>query len=118
MPGSDGAPARVVTVFRSRLRPGVAEDYGELSASVTALARTMPGFVEVKTFEAPDGERLTLVTFADRASHEAWRDHPEHRRAQRLGVEQLYAEYRIVVGRVEHDAAFIHVEGPASGADI
>ena len=30
--------------------------------------------------------RLTLVAFADPASHDAWRDHPEHRAAQIRGI--------------------------------
>ena len=55
---------------------------------------------------ADDGERVTLVTFADRASHDAWRDHPEHRAAQRRGVDGYYTEYSISVGVTDHAAAF------------
>ncbi len=90
----------VVTVFRSRLRPGAAAEYGPLAARMEALARSMPGFVDFKTFEADDGERVSLVTFADRASHDAWRDHEEHRAAQRRGRERLYRSFDITVCRV------------------
>ena len=66
---------------------------------MSALARTMPGYVEHKVFIAEDGERVTLVTFADRPSHDAWGRHPEHREAQRAGVRDYYEEYSISVGR-------------------
>ncbi len=84
-------------MFRSRLRPGVEEEYASLAAEMEALSRAMPGFVEIKTFTADDGERLSLVTFANRAAHDAWRDHPAHRSAQQRGRERLYASYAITV---------------------
>jgi heme-degrading monooxygenase HmoA len=61
------------------------------------LARSMPGLVEVKSFTADDGERVTLATFRDAASHRAWRDHADHRLAQQAGRERLYAEYSVQV---------------------
>ncbi len=74
--------------------------------AVAALARTMPGYVEHKGFTADDGERVTLVTFADRPSHDAWRDHPEHRAAQRRGITDYYETYSIQVGTTEYASAF------------
>ena len=96
---------QVVTVFRSRLRPD-ASAYAADAAAIAELARTMPGYVEHKAFLAEDGERVTLVTFADRASHDAWRDHPEHRAAQRRGIDGYYAEYSISVGVTDSASAF------------
>ena len=96
---------QVVTVFRSRLRRDAA-GYTDDAAAIASLARTMPGYVEHKAFTAEDGERVTIVTFADRASHDAWRDHPEHRAAQRRGVEQYYSEYSISVGVTHSASAF------------
>ena len=96
---------QVVTVFRSRLRPD-AEGYADDAAQIAALARSMPGYVEHKAFTAPDGERVTLVTFADRASHDAWRDHPEHRAAQRRGIADYYEAYSIQVGTTDYASSF------------
>ena len=96
----------VVTVFRNRLRAEAADDYGVLSPHILDLARSMPGFVDAKTFTAADGERVTVVTFADRASHDAWRDHPELRAAQRRGIEEFYADYSIQVGDVTYEHRF------------
>ena len=96
-PPSDGTPdPQMVTVFRSRLRAD-ADGYDEAADAIEARARRAPGFVDFKTFVAADGERVSLVVFADRASHDAWRDDPEHREAQRHGREDWYAEYHIQV---------------------
>lgn len=91
------AAGQVVTVFRSRLRPDAIDEYEPRAAEIFALARTMPGLVDVKTFAADDGERVTLVTFADAESQRAWREHPEHRLAQRAGRDRFYAEFSIQV---------------------
>jgi heme-degrading monooxygenase HmoA len=92
---------QVVTVFRSRLRAGDLGAYAEHAARMATLAAGMPGYVEHKGFAAPDGERVTLVTFADRPSHDAWRDHPEHRAAQTAGIAEYYAEYTVQVAVVD-----------------
>ena len=57
----------IVTVFRSRLRPGVRDEYVALVDRMTAIAATMPGYISHKGFFADDGERVTIVEF----EHEA-----------------------------------------------
>ncbi|GAA4693738.1 antibiotic biosynthesis monooxygenase [Nocardioides nanhaiensis] len=99
-------PGQVITVFRSRLRPEGAEAYAEHAERMSALARTMPGYVEHKVFTAPDGERVTLVTFADAEGHRTWAEDAEHRAAQRAGVEGYYEQYSIAVGTVERAHAW------------
>ena len=109
MSGMQPQPGQVVTVFRSRLRDD-AHAYADDAAEMSVLARLMPGYVEHKVFTAADGERVTLVTFADRASHDAWRDHPEHRAAQRRGVADYYETYSIQVGTTDYASAFIRTQ--------
>ena len=96
----------VVTVFRSRLAEASVDAYNQHAARMSELARAMPGYVEHKIFVAADGERVTLVTFADRESHNAWRDHPDHRAAQRAGIKAYYDEYSISVGSVDYASYF------------
>jgi heme-degrading monooxygenase HmoA len=86
-------PGQIVTVFRSRLEPAHEDEHAALDPEIRSLATSMPGFVDVKSFVAEDGERATIVTFADEESHRAWRDHPVHRHAQALGRNRFYAEY-------------------------
>ncbi len=56
-----------------------------------------PGFVDMKTFTAEDGERLVMVRFRDLEAQHRWRDDAFHRRAQEAGRTDYYSEYRIVV---------------------
>jgi heme-degrading monooxygenase HmoA len=67
-----------------------------------AAARSVPGFVDYKTFTAEDGERVSLVTFANLEAHRAWRSDPQHRRAQQQGRSEFYLEYSIQVGECTH----------------
>lgn len=97
---------QIITVFRNRLADEGADEYAALSPHILALARDMPGFVDAKTFSAPDGERVTIVVFTDQTSHDAWRDHPEHRAAQRRGIEEFYDEYSVQVAVVEYERRF------------
>ncbi len=100
----------VITIFRSRLRPGVVERYEPVAERMAELARAMPGFVECRSFTADGGERVTIVEFASEEDHRRWRDHPRHRAAQRRGREEFYEHYRIdVCRRIRHSA------GPADG---
>jgi len=54
----------IVTVFCSRLREGVREEYVALANRINELARTIPGYVSHKDFYANDGERVAVVEFA------------------------------------------------------
>lgn len=107
--GPDRARPRegqVVTVFRNRLREPAREAYAAELEVVSALARSMPGFIETKTFVSEDGERATVVTFADEETHRGWRDHPRHREAMRHGAADYYEEYSIAVGTTSYASAF------------
>lgn len=102
----------IVTVFRSRLRPGVEEAYQEVALEMSRIVHSMEGFVDEKFYLSADGERVTVVRFADRKSHEAWARHPEHRRAQLRGQTEFYSWYNISVSEETYHRDFQH---PPSG---
>jgi len=102
----------VVTIFRSRLDPVHAVRYQSIAAQMRDLALAMPGFVSIKSFTAEDGERLSMVVFESAETHQAWREHPEHRKAQRLGWEAFYSEFSVVVC----DSPRVVSKGPAAWA--
>jgi heme-degrading monooxygenase HmoA len=105
---ADEAAGSVVTVFRSTLRPAAIEEYANVAERMESLARTMPGFVDFKTFTAEDGERASIVTFVSMDDHQAWRNHPEHRDAQRLGRERFYDTFAIQVCTCVRETRFQH----------
>lgn len=96
----------VLTIFRSRLKAGAEEEYRQWAERISRLAATMPGYAAHKIFVAEDGERVTLVEFADEETQRAWARHPEHVAAQKKGREDFYAEYRITVCKPVRDTRY------------
>jgi heme-degrading monooxygenase HmoA len=70
------------------------------------LAKGMPGFISYKSFRADDGERCSIVEFESLEHLRAWREHPDHRKAQALGRERFYAEYSLHVAETHHESLF------------
>ena len=89
----------LVVLFRSKLVPEP-EGYAEMAEEMEALARSMPGFVDVKSFKAEDGERLTVVWWEDEATLRAWRTHARHLVAQQTGRERWYEYYDMDVATI------------------
>jgi heme-degrading monooxygenase HmoA len=96
----------IVTVFRSRLMPGLQDEYTALVDRMRAIVEKMPGYISHKGFWAEDGERVTIVEFESEETQRAWREHPEHIAAQRLGAQKYYATYDVQICTVVHDSHF------------
>src|SRR5579872_7513305 len=96
----------IVTVFRSRLRPGVREEYVALVERMNEIARTMPGYISHKGFFADDGERVTIVEFEHEEGLRAWRTNPEHMAAQRKAREKYYTDYHVQVCTLDRESRF------------
>jgi heme-degrading monooxygenase HmoA len=103
---ASGRFAMIVTVFRSRLMPGVREDYVALVDRMAELAASMPGYISHKGFFAEDGERCTIVEFESEEAQRAWRMNAEHREAQRKARDIYYAAYSVQICEVKREAKF------------
>lgn len=99
----------IIGIFRSHLRASAAR-YAATAERMEALAAEQPGFLGIKTFQAEDGERVSLFSFESLAAIEAWRRHPEHLEAQRLGKSEFYASYSLQLCEPIREARF---EAPA-----
>ncbi len=97
----------IVTVFRSRLREERRTEYEVWAHEMEDLAHTMPGFISIKTFRADDGERVSIVEFANWEALKNWAHHPRHREAQRLGREKFYLEFHLQSGEVTRESHFV-----------
>ena len=83
-------------VFRNRKRPGIdAEAYSADAARMEKLARSQPGFLSFKTYEADDGECVAISEWASEAAVHAWGSHPDHARIQMRGKDEYYQEYTL-----------------------
>jgi heme-degrading monooxygenase HmoA len=96
----------VVVLFRSRLTAAASEDYQRTDAAMAAIAASMPGFIDAKSFVADDGERLTVVWWKDAETLRAWREHPDHRAAQAAGRARWYEYYRMEVADVVRQSVY------------
>jgi heme-degrading monooxygenase HmoA len=95
----------IVTVLRSRLRPGVRDEYVALVDRMNELAQAM-GYISHKGFFADDGERVTIVEFEHEEGMRAWRTNPEHIAAQKLARQKYYAEYPVQVCTLDRESKF------------
>ena len=93
----------IVTIFRSRLNPGVEEEYGPMAKHMSELARTIPGYISHKGFVAADGERVTIVEFESEEALQEWRIHPEHAEAKRHGIKSFFSDYKFQICTVLRD---------------
>lgn len=55
----------------------------------------------------PPNQRLEpIIEFESPELLQAWREHPEHREAQRLGRERFYEEYTLQVSEPARESRF------------
>jgi heme-degrading monooxygenase HmoA len=96
----------IVTVFRSRLMPGVGDEYVTAVDRMTELASARPGYISHKDFFANDGERVSIVEFESEETLRGWRMHPEHREAQRKVKEIYYSDYSVQICELKRETSF------------
>ncbi len=82
-----------------------------MAEEMLQLAKTMPGFIDVKAFKADDGERLTVVWWQDEETLAVWRNQARHLVAQRSGRERWYESYTLEVAEVKRANRFQRPSG-------
>ena len=99
-----------VTLFWSRFRDDLDDEgmhaYRADVDRIHALAESAPGFISIKTYQAEDGERLSVVMFETDEQQAEFRMLAEHRAAQQRGRESYYKSYRLMVCEPQRDYAW------------
>jgi heme-degrading monooxygenase HmoA len=95
----------LIVLFRSKLveQP---DGYAEMAQEMLDTAKSMPGFIDAKSFKAEDGERLTVVWWQDEETLRAWRTHARHLVAQQRGRERWYQYYTLEVAELTRTSEF------------
>ncbi|HYB93854.1 MAG TPA: antibiotic biosynthesis monooxygenase [Vicinamibacterales bacterium] len=96
----------MLIIFRSRLTDAAGDDYQNMSAAIKAHAETFPGFVDIKSYQADDGERLTVVRWGDAATLQAWAEDTKHVAAKNLGRAKWYEYYNLEVAEIVRASNF------------
>jgi heme-degrading monooxygenase HmoA len=105
----------IAVLFFSRLTPEAGDEYVATDQRLMEKARNAPGFEDVKSFTAADGERLTIVWWKDVDTLRAWREDPEHRAAQAKGRALWYRYYDMEVVEVIRESHFSREASEAAG---
>ena len=104
------AGGRMVVIFRSRMNDSLTaaerEEYNATAARLMKITSAMPGFIGIREYSGANGETLGITEWASAQALAAWRDHPEHKKAQERGRELFYKDYEITICAALHEYGF------------
>ena len=86
----------VTGLFHHRLRADIDhEAYTALQFAMFERVTSHPefGFIDLKLYEAPDGDRVLVGSFESHEAIRRWVEDSEHRKAQERGREEFYERY-------------------------
>jgi heme-degrading monooxygenase HmoA len=95
----------IAVIFEVRPRAGHRAAYLDIAAALRPALAQMDGFISIERFESlsDPGRMLSLSFWRDEAAVRRWREHADHRAAQRAGRESIFEDYRLRIATVERD---------------
>lgn len=89
----------IVVVFEVTMKEGQAPRYFEMAAALRSEVEKIDGFISVERFQSlsTPGKYVSLQFWRDREAVDTWRRNGAHALAQRLGKDEIFAEFRITV---------------------
>jgi len=85
-----------LTIFRNRKRADMdAVAYSADAERMEQTAAAMPGFISVKTFQADDGETVTISEWESLDAARGWGRQADHAQVQQRGKNEYYEEYAL-----------------------
>lgn len=95
----------IAMIFEFWLNAEHVDAYTAHSKHMRQLVDTIDGFISVERFrsEADPHKILALGFFRDDDAVSEWRNHADHQRAQELGKQRYYTDYRLRMAEVVRD---------------
>ena len=95
----------IAVIFEVEPAEGKRDAYLGKAAELKPLLETIDGFISVERFQslANPGRMLSLSFWRDEEAVKAWRNTEEHRQAQRMGRNGIFAGYRLRIADVLRD---------------
>lgn len=95
----------IAVIFEVWPKPEHRQDYLDMAAELRPLLESVEGFISIERFESLNepGRILSLSFFESEEAVAEWRRREEHRRAQRLGRDSFFDDYRLRVAEVSRD---------------
>ena len=95
----------IAVIFEVWTKPNKQHDYLAIAASLRPELEATDGFLSIERFSSlsEEGKILSLSFWRDEESVRRWREHEDHRKAQRLGRSTIFQDYRLRVVSVLRD---------------
>jgi heme-degrading monooxygenase HmoA len=92
-------------IFEVMPHDGSTQDYLDVAAQLRPLLDGIDGFISIERFQSlsQPGKLLSLSFWRDEAAIAEWRRLEQHRAAQSLGRNELFAGYRLRIAGVVRD---------------
>ena len=95
----------IAVIFEVVPAPGRRDAYLGKAADLRPLLDGIDGFLSIERFESLSvpGKVLSLSFWRDEDAVKAWRNDAEHRQAQAMGRDGVFADYRLRIASVIRD---------------
>lgn len=92
-------------IFEVRPSQNRYDAYLSIAADLRPELEKIDGFISIERFASltEEGKVLSLSFWRDEAAINAWREHRDHRDAQRKGRDDVFDDYRLRVAAVVRD---------------
>ena len=110
----------IAVIFEVVPAPGRRDAYLGKAADLRPLLDGIDGFLSIERFESLSvpGKVLSLSFWRDEEAVKAWRNGAEHRQAQAMGRDGVFADYRLRIASVIRDyGMFERAEAPADSRE-
>lgn len=108
-------------IFEVWPKSGQEDNYLETAGQMRSMLDDLDGFISVERFQSltEPGKLLSLSFFRDEESVERWRNTIEHRKAQAMGRNTFFDNYRIrVVSTLRDYSKSERDEVPADSLEV
>ncbi len=93
-------PPYYAAIFTSQRTAGD-QGYGAMADRMLELAGQQPGYLGAESVRDAQGFGITVSYWASEAAIRAWKQHPEHQRAQAQGHARWYQHFELRIAKVE-----------------
>lgn len=94
-------PPYYAVIFTSVRHAEAGDGYEQMAERMLKLAKEQPGFLGVESARNEIG--ITVSYWKSLEDIARWKEHAEHREAQRMGYERWYSSYHTRICLVERD---------------
>lgn len=95
----------IAVLFELQAKPGCKDQYLDIAKSLLALLEKAQGLISIERFQSLTNPEklLSLSYWEDENAVKNWRNTQQHRLAQKLGRDSIFAHYQLRVAAVIRD---------------